>query len=199
MPGMSKPVSTQLTLTIAKPDAVRRGLVGKIISAFEAKGLELRALDFLRAAPEQIEENYRNNAAEPWFQEMVTYMTSGYIVPMAWQGQNAIDSARQIIGAKDPWESDAGSLRGDYAADPLRTVVHGSRDPGEAIREINLWFPSLLGPDLSAAKTALGAVEYDRLMKGVERERESLLIVKSYAPLAPDPPFVGQIPNLGPR
>jgi nucleoside-diphosphate kinase len=135
----------EYTLVIAKPGAVQRGLVGSIIHRFEEKALELRAITMLIADAAQIRENYRANEDEPWFTDMVRYMTSGPIIPMAWQGPNAIESGRQIIGDKDPWESEAGSLRGRYAADPIRTVVHGSRDLVEAIREINLWFPALLG------------------------------------------------------
>ena len=145
MPGISKHVENQYTLSIVKPDGVRRGLIGSIIQEFERKGLELRAVDFLTATPDQIRENYEKNADEPWFEQMVTFMTSGPILPMAWWGPNAIDSGRQIIGDKDPWKSDAGTIRGKFAADPIRTVVHGSRDPVEALREINLWFPALLG------------------------------------------------------
>ena len=145
MPGSEREVRQEYTLVIGKPDALRRGLVGSIIHRFEEKGLTLRAITLVQADAAQIRENYRANEDEPWFDEMVSYMTSGPIVPMAWQGPNAIETGRQIIGDKDPWESEAGSLRGRYAADPIRTVVHGSRDPVEALREINLWFPELLG------------------------------------------------------
>lgn len=154
MPGMQRDVQQQLTLTIVKPDGVRRGLVGHILAEFEAKGLELRAITMLTATPEQIRENYRANEDEPWFGEMVSYMTAGPILPAVWQGPNAIESARQVIGKKDPWESDAGSLRGKYAADPIRTVIHGSRDAVEAIRETAIWFPTLLGVEPVEAQKA---------------------------------------------
>lgn len=180
MPGKVIEPQIELALTIVKPDGVRRGLIGKIITAFENKGLELRALSFLRATPEQVRENYADNAREPWFAEMVTYMTSGYIVPMAWQGNHAIDSVRQVIGEKDPWESDAGSIRGDYANDGLRTVVHGSRTMAEALHEINIWFPSLLGPDEPPReKISLGIIPISRFYDEVE----GLMTLKSYAPL----------------
>jgi nucleoside-diphosphate kinase len=162
MPGSDRPVSRQRTLVIVKPDGVRRGLIGAVIHDFEQKGLALDAITTLTADPAQIRENYRANEDEPWFEEMVQYMCSGPIVPMAWSGPNAIESGRQLIGDKDPWESDGGTLRGKYAADPIRTVVHGSRDPVEALREINLWFPDLLGQEKAAPlpeiKTVMGVV-----------------------------------------
>ena len=154
MPGMTKAVQAEFTLTILKPDGLRRGLLGSTIHRLEEKGLTLSAIALVTASPAQIRENYQANQDEPWFAEMVTFMTSGPLVPMAWWGPNAIDSARQVIGDKDPWESDAGSVRGRYAADPIRTVVHGSRDPVEAIREINLWFPALLGVEPPAEEAS---------------------------------------------
>ncbi len=179
MPGMSKPVTRQVTLSIVKPDGVRRMLVGEIIQRFEAKAMELRAITMLTATAAQIRENYRANEDEPWFEEMVAYMTSGPIVPMVWAGPNAIESGRQIVGSKDPWESDAGSVRGDYAADPVRTVIHGSRDPVEAIREVNLWFPALLGVEEPKIKSGPGVIDLIHIQQMIDR----LVTIKSYAPL----------------
>jgi nucleoside-diphosphate kinase len=175
---MEKKVEAQMTLAIIKPDGVRRGLIGSTIERFEAKGLTLRAACLLTAAAEQIRENYQANADEPWFEAMVTFMTSGPIFPMAWWGPNAIDSARQVIGDKDPWESEAGSVRGKYAADPIRTVVHGSRDPVEALREINLWFPTLLGEERTKTESA---PEPPARIQALTGGLGQLLPLKSYA------------------
>ncbi len=186
MPGKVVEPQMELALCLVKPDGVRRGLIGKIITAFENKSLELRALAYLRATPEQVRENYAANAREPWFEEMVTYMTSGYIVPMAWQGNHAVDSVRQVIGEKDPWESGAGSIRGDYANDGLRTVVHGSRTMAESLHEIGIWFPTLLGPDEPPQeKAAPGAVEFVSIMRSYPRAPlGDFVTLKSYAPLS---------------
>lgn len=190
MPGMVKAVTRQSTLAIAKPDALRRGLLGKIIERYEAKGLTLEAIDHVRATPEQIRDNYRNNEDEPWFGEMVAYMTSGPLVPMVWSGPNAIDSGRQIIGSKDPWESDSASLRGLYAADPVRTLVHGARDPVEAIREIGIWFPAhfgvqedeKMGPGPGPDDRTDGDLE-ERLARQMGRRDLDLYELKTFVPL----------------
>ncbi len=154
MPGMSKDIQREVTCLLVKPDGVRRGLVGQVITRLEHKGLTIDAARVLIATSEQIEENYRDNANEPWFREMVAYMTSGPIWALAGSGPNAIDSGRQIVGVKDPWQSDSGSIRGEYAADPIRTIIHGSRTAAEALREINLWFPPLLGVEEPEPKGA---------------------------------------------
>jgi len=194
MPGQMKTVSMQSTLAIVKPDGVRRGLIGEIISRFEKKGLTLLGIDFLLPTVQQIRENYRDNEDETFFGELVSYMTSGYILPMMWQGPNAIESGRQIVGSKDPWESDSGSVRGEYAADPLRTVLHGSRDQMEAMREANIWFPSLFGVDEPSLDAGPGVIDLVLTQSQLNR----LLIVKSFAPLITDPPPHGQRPNLEP-
>lgn len=187
MAGSDREVQSQITLSIVKPDGVRRGLIGAIIGRFERKGLSLRAIDFRRATEEQIRENYRDNADEPWFEAMVSFMTSGEIVPMAWWGPNAVASGRQIVGAKDVWESDAGSVRGEYAANPIRTVIHGSRTPEEAIREANIWFPRLLGVE---EPVAVDKADPEPLLEPLpivdqtfRRHALDLREMKSYVPL----------------
>src|SRR5713226_1517655 len=159
MAGTNRAVTMQVTVAIVKPDGVRRGLVGKFISRLEEKNLELRAITLLQPTVEQVRENYQMNADEPWFEELVAYVASGPIVPMVWQGANAVESARQIIGDKDVWKSDAGSLRGLYANDPVRTVFHGSRDPMEAMREAGIWFPDLFGVEEAKVKAGPGVFD----------------------------------------
>ncbi len=186
----------QSTTVLAKPDALRRGLVGKFITRLEEKGLDLRAITVLQPTIEQVRENYQQNADEPWFAAMVAYVASGPIVPMVWQGPNAVESARQVIGDKDVWKSDSGSLRGLYASDPVRTIFHGSRDPVEALREANIWFPELFGVEKQAHTEAdlIGALaDLVMLTTGV---KDRLIVIKSFAPLVPDSAPHGPRPNL---
>ena len=89
---------------------------------------------------EMIEANYSDNAEEEWFPALVDYMTSGPVIAMVWEGPQANQAARHIIGKKDPMDSPPGSLRGDYNIEMVKTVVHGSRTPEEAEREIGIWF-----------------------------------------------------------
>lgn len=128
------------SLNLVKPEAVQRGLIGRIISRFEDKGLRLVGLKMVWPSRELIEANYSDNAEETWFPKLVDYMTSGPVIAMVWEGPNANQAARQIIGKKDPMKSDAGTMRGDFNIEMVKTVVHGSRTPEEAEREIGLWF-----------------------------------------------------------
>lgn len=128
------------SLNLIKPDAVRRGLIGRIISRFEDKGLRLVGMKMVWASEALIKANYSDNTEEEWFPDLVDYMTSGPVVAMVWEGPNANEAARQIIGKKDPMKSTVGSIRGDYNIGMVRTVVHGSRTPEEAEQEIPLWF-----------------------------------------------------------
>jgi len=128
------------SLNLVKPDAVRRGLVGRIISRFEDKGLRLVGMKLVWPSRAMIEASYTDNAEEEWFPALLDYMTSGPVVAMVWEGPNANAAARQIIGKKDPMKSDAGSIRADYNIEMVKTVVHGSRTPEEAEAEIGIWF-----------------------------------------------------------
>lgn len=142
---MAKKVKTEeeglsWSFNIVKPDAIKRGLIGRVISRFEDKGLRLVGMKLVWASPELIKETYSDNAEEKWFPTLIDYMTSGPIIVMVWEGPQANQAARHIIGKKDPMDSDAGSMRGDFNIEMVKTVVHGSRTPEEAEREIGLWF-----------------------------------------------------------
>lgn len=128
------------SFNLVKPDGISRGLVGSIIKRFEDKGLRLVGLKLVWPSKELVEKSYADNKGEPWFNDLVEYLTSGPVVAMVWEGPNANAAARHIIGKKDPMNSSPGSIRGDYNIEMVRTVVHGSRTPGEAEDEINLWF-----------------------------------------------------------
>src|SRR5690348_197779 len=132
-------------LSLAKPDALRRGLVCEIITRFENKGLTLVDLAVRYATESLLRAQYDDKQAEIDFTALLEYMLSGPLVAMLWQSEDANEKLRQVIASKDPLESPPGSLRGDYAGDKVQTLVHGSRSPEEAYREAQLWFPSRFG------------------------------------------------------
>jgi nucleoside-diphosphate kinase len=131
-----------------KPDAYRRGLLGNVICRYEAKGLRLVGLKLLVAPRALMEENYKKDAGEEWFGEMIAFLCSGPVVPMVWEGESAIQAVDQLVGETDPLLSLPGTVRGDYALNTVETVVHRSRTPEEAARQIALWF----GTDLLKEK-----------------------------------------------
>ncbi len=131
------------TLILVKPDAFERGLTGEIIARFERKGLKLVALRGLTVTRELAEQHYAEHSERPFFGELVEFITSGPIVAMALEGVDAIKAARQVIGATNPLEASPGSIRGDFATETGRNMVHGSDSPESAAREIALFFGEL--------------------------------------------------------
>jgi nucleoside-diphosphate kinase len=129
-------------LTLCKPDAVRLGLVGEIIRRFEARGLTLLDMKMKVPEPDLIRKMYFDKQTYGFFDELLKFMTSGPVVACAWQGEEASARCRQVIGEKDPLDSQAGTIRGELASeDKVRCLVHGSRTPEEAYQELMLWFP----------------------------------------------------------
>lgn len=133
----------QRTLILVKPDAFARGLTGEIIARFERKGLRLAALNKLTMPRELAERHYQEHAGKPFYDGLLEFITSGPLVSLVLEGDQAIDAARQMIGATDPLEASPGSIRGDYALVMRYNMVHGSDSPESAAREIALFFPSL--------------------------------------------------------
>jgi nucleoside-diphosphate kinase len=131
------------TLILVKPDAFARGLSGEIIARFERKGLAIVALRHMTVARELAERHYAEHAERPFFGELVDFIASGPIVAMVLEGQDAVKAARQTIGATDPLEAATGSIRGDFATEVGRNMVHGSDSPESAAREAGLFFPEL--------------------------------------------------------
>lgn len=131
------------TLILVKPDAFARGLTGEIIARFERKGLRLAALRLLTVDVALAEEHYAEHRERPFFGELVEFITSAPLVALVLEGDHAIAAARQVIGATDPLEASAGSIRGDFALEVGQNMVHGSDSPESAAREIALWFPDL--------------------------------------------------------
>ncbi|NKQ58903.1 nucleoside-diphosphate kinase [Amycolatopsis sp. K13G38] len=135
---------SERTLVLVKPDGVKRGLVGEVISRIERKGLTLAALE-LRNVPRSVaEEHYAEHKDKPFFGELLEFITSGPVVALAVEGPRAITAFRQLAGGTDPVEkATPGTLRGDFALETQYNLVHGSDSPESAERELKLWFPDL--------------------------------------------------------
>jgi nucleoside-diphosphate kinase len=131
------------TLILVKPDAFARGLTGEIIARFERKGLRILALE-QRTLDEAIaKQHYAEHEGKPFFGELVDFITSGPLVALVLEGHEAVKAARQIIGATNPLEAATGSIRGDFALEVGKNMVHGSDSDESATREAGLFFPSL--------------------------------------------------------
>ena len=131
------------TLILVKPDAFARNLTGEIIARFERKGLRLVALKLMTMDRALAESHYAEHEGKPFFGELVSFITSGPLVAMVLEGEQAVASARQVIGATNPIEAAPGSIRGDYAIEVGQNMVHGSDSTGSAAREVGLFFPEL--------------------------------------------------------
>ena len=131
------------TLILVKPDAFARNLTGEIIARFERKGLRIAALKYTTLDRAIAEQHYAEHQGKPFFEELVTFITSGPLVALVLEGQDAVKAARQVIGATNPLEAAPGSIRGDFAIEVGQNMVHGSDSPESAQREIGLWFPEL--------------------------------------------------------
>jgi nucleoside-diphosphate kinase len=131
------------TLILVKPDAFARGLTGEIIARFERKGLTIVALKHMQVTEDLAKEHYAEHAERPFFGELVEFITSGPIVAMVLEGTDAIKAARQVIGATNPLEATTGSIRGDFAIEVGKNMVHGSDSPESGKREAGLFFPEL--------------------------------------------------------
>ena len=131
------------TLILVKPDAFARQLSGEIIARFERKGLRLVALQLMTMTREMASTHYAEHEGKPFFGELVDFITSGPLVAMVLEGEQAIAAARQVIGATNPLQATTGSIRGDYAIEVGQNMVHGSDAPESAAREVALFFPQL--------------------------------------------------------
>ena len=128
------------TLILVKPDGVQRGLMGEIIARFERRGLKLIAMKFLQMSEELAKTHYAVHAERPFFNDLVSYITSGPVVAMVWEGNNAVAAARATIGATKPVEASPGTIRGDLGMEIGRNLVHGSDSPENGILEASNFF-----------------------------------------------------------
>jgi nucleoside-diphosphate kinase len=128
------------TFIMVKPDGVERRLVGEIIRRFETRGLRLVALKMLHPSRELAEAHYAVHREKPFYGELVTFITSGPVVAMVWEANDAIKLGRNMIGALKPVEALSGTIRGDFTTEVQTNLVHGSDAPETAQSEIALWF-----------------------------------------------------------
>jgi nucleoside-diphosphate kinase len=128
------------TFIMVKPNGVARGLTGEVVARFERRGLVLCGMKLMRIPRELAERHYGEHREKPFFGELVDFITSGPVVAMVWEGNEAIGVARTMMGATDPVKAAPGTIRGDFATVMAENVVHGSDGPESAVREIGLFF-----------------------------------------------------------
>jgi nucleoside-diphosphate kinase len=139
-------VSTEKTLILVKPDGVRRGLVGEVISRIETKGYAIDALRMLQADEALLAQHYAEHIGKPFYEPLVEFMMSGPIVAIVASGNRVIEGFRSLAGVTDPTVAAPGTIRGDLARDQgtkvMQNLVHGSDSPESAAREIQIFFPA---------------------------------------------------------
>jgi len=147
-------MAMETTLVLVKPDGVQRGLVGAVLSRFEAKGLQLVGLKLLKPARELLEQHYAVHKERPFFQSLLGFMSSGPVAAIAVRGDGAIETVRRMMGSTNGAEAAAGTIRGDYGMSKSFNIVHGSDGTDTAAFELPLWFPggALLDYDLDGLR-----------------------------------------------
>ncbi len=136
-------MAVERTLSMIKPDGVSRNLIGEVLSFFEKGGLKIVAMKMLRLTKEQAKEFYIVHKDKPFYDELTDYMSSGPIVALVLEGENAIARCREIMGATDPAEAAEGTIRKTFALSKGENTVHGSDSPESAAREIAFFFSEL--------------------------------------------------------
>lgn len=134
-------MSVQRTLSIIKPDAVKKNVIGEIISRFESNGLKIVAAKLIHLNDELASGFYAEHEGRPFFEDLKKFMTSGPVFVQVLEGENAISLNRELMGNTDPKEAAPGTIRADYANSIDANAVHGSDSPESAAREINYFFP----------------------------------------------------------
>jgi nucleoside-diphosphate kinase len=128
------------TLVLVKPDALQRGLAGEVLARLERRGLRIAGLKLLQVSDEMAKRHYAEHEGKPFYQGLLTFITSGPIVAAAFEGPGAIQAARQVMGATDPQKAAPGTIRADLGIDMGRNLVHGSDSPESAKRELAIFF-----------------------------------------------------------
>jgi nucleoside-diphosphate kinase len=134
-------MAEQSTLLIVKPDAVRRGLIGEILSRAERKGLRIDDLRMMTVDRTLAERHYAEHTEKPFFDELVAFITGGPVVVAKLTGREAVTVLRTLMGATDPAKSAPGTIRGDLGIEITENLVHGSDSEESAARELGLFFP----------------------------------------------------------
>ena len=128
------------SFVMLKPDAVLRRLMGTVLTRFEERGLKLVAVKMMNISEELAKEHYGEHKEKPFFNDLVSYITSAPVLAMVIEGDDCISLIRKMVGATNPKEADLGTIRGDYALDTGRNIIHASDSPASAKREIALFF-----------------------------------------------------------
>lgn len=130
----------QKTYVMIKPDAVRRGKIGRIVSRFEDAGLRIERMEFGMVSAEEAAANYREHEGKPFYDSLVSYITSGPVVKMVLSGPEAVKVCRKLMGVTNPADAAPGTIRGDFGLVMDENVIHGSDSPESAEREISIFF-----------------------------------------------------------
>lgn len=128
------------TFLMIKPDAVQRNLIGEVVSRLERKGLKIVAAKLFQASEELAKEHYAEHVEKPFFNDLVSFITSGPVFAMVVEGKNVVEVTRTLVGETNPTKAAPGTIRGDYGIDLGRNIIHGSDSNESAEREIGLWF-----------------------------------------------------------
>jgi nucleoside-diphosphate kinase len=128
------------TYLMIKPDGVQRNLIGEVVSRFEKKGFTLVGAKLMTLSKEIAETHYAEHKERPFFGELVSFITSGPVFAMVWEGENVISTARTMMGTTNPAEAAPGTIRGDYGVQVSMNVIHGSDSSESAEREISIFF-----------------------------------------------------------
>jgi len=140
---LEQPRAIEKTFSIIKPDGLEKGVIGRIVSRFEEHGLKPVAMRMKRLSRAEAEGFYSVHRERPFFKSLVEFMTSGPVVLMVLEGENAIARNREIMGATNPASAAEGTIRKDFATDIEKNTVHGSDAPETAIKEIAYFFPEI--------------------------------------------------------
>jgi len=132
----------QRTYVMIKPDAVRRGFVGRIVARFEDTGLKIERMQYGMVSAEEAAANYAEHEGKPFYDGLVSYITSGPVVKMVLSGPDAVKVCRKLMGVTNPAEAAPGTIRGDFGLTLDENVIHGSDSPESAEREIGIFFGS---------------------------------------------------------
>ena len=133
-------MASQNTFIMVKPDGVRRGLVGEVVSRFEKKGLQLERIRSLTIDEDLARTHYAEHVEKPFFPDLLEFITSGPVVAMEWSGRDAVTVCRDLMGATDPKSAAPGTIRGDFGLEVTENIVHGSDSEESAKRELTLFF-----------------------------------------------------------
>ncbi len=128
------------TFLMVKPDGVQRNLIGEIVNRFEKKGFKLAGGKLMVISEDLAQNHYGEHKERPFFGELVSFITSGPVFAMVWEGENVIATARNMMGKTNPVDAAPGTIRGDYGVQVSQNIIHGSDSPESAEREISLFF-----------------------------------------------------------